>query len=41
MAQDGLVFHGRTAALETFYNDFTLETDPERWTAKLKTQSAA
>ncbi|KAL3495109.1 hypothetical protein BJX62DRAFT_233755 [Aspergillus germanicus] len=38
---DSLIFHDRTAALETFYNDFTSETDPERWTARLQTQSAA
>jgi hypothetical protein len=40
MIQDGLICHDKPAALETFYNDFTPEMDPEGWASRLQTQSA-
>jgi hypothetical protein len=40
MVLGGLIFHDKTAALKTFYNDFTPEMDPLGWASRLQTQSA-
>ncbi|KAL2849325.1 hypothetical protein BJX68DRAFT_267177 [Aspergillus pseudodeflectus] len=40
MVLGGLIFHDKTAAFETFYNDFTPEMDPLGWASRLQTQSA-